>query len=192
VTDTGTGILTEIAEKIFEPFFTTKEVGKGTGLGLSTIMGIVETHHGFVTFDSKMGKGTVFHVYIPTDSLPHSINRDVAFTAPRRGTGEVILLVDDENSILTVTSEILTSFGFNVRTASNGAEGLALYLQNPQTIAAIITDMSMPVMDGPSMIESIRNINPKAKIIASSGFHDDQSLARVADAGIARILKASQ
>ena len=184
VTDTGTGIPQEILDKIFEPFFTTKEVSKGTGLGLSTVMGIVKSHGGFISVHSDPNKGTTFHIYLPAETSLETSQLQTQSLALPRGQGETILAVDDESSILTVTSEALLAFGYKVRTAANGAQAVAIYTQHQKEIAVIITDTSMPIMDGLSMIHAIKKINPDAKIIVASGHHDDVSMTRAADAGI--------
>lgn len=184
VKDTGTGIPQELLDKIFEPFFTTKEISKGTGLGLSTVMGIVKSHGGFISVHSDPNKGTMFHIYLPAETSPETSQLQTQSLALPRGQGETILLVDDESSILTVTSEALLAFGYKVRTAANGAQAVAIYTQHQKEIAAIITDTSMPIMDGLSMIHAIKKINPDAKIIVASGHHDNVSMTRAADAGI--------
>ncbi len=185
VTDVGVGIPADIIENIFEPFFTTKELGKGTGLGLSSVKAIVKNHGGFINVYSEIGRGSTFKVYLPAQTsaveTPEPSNTEDALP---RGAGEVILVVDDEESILTITSETLQAFGYNVVTANNGAEAVAVYAQQKDRISAILTDLSMPVMDGRATIYALLKINPKAKIIAMSGMDENESVAKASTAGI--------
>ncbi len=185
VTDVGCGISPDIMAKIFEPFFTTKEVGKGTGLGLSSVKAIVKNHDGFINVYSEVGRGTTFKIYLPAQSTPGEMSEDgVVEEVLPRGEGETILVIDDESSILTITSETLLAYGYNVLTASNGAEGVAIYATKQKKIAIVLTDLSMPVMDGKATIYAILKINPKAKIIAMSGMDEAESVAKASTAGI--------
>jgi CheY-like chemotaxis protein len=170
VRDSGEGMPAGIRERIFEPFFTTKEIGKGTGLGLSTTTGIVKSHGGFIELESEMGKGTIFKVYLPANTTSKAAG-DVAIQKPclPRGNGETVLLVDDEERLRLAAQTTLEQFGYRVIAASNGAEAVGLYAQNREEIAIVLTDMAMPVMDGHSTIVALRTLNPKVKIIGSSG-----------------------
>src|SRR5262249_19875572 len=123
VTDTGVGMPPEVIERIFEPFFTTKGIGKGTGLGLSTTLGIVRSHNGFVTVESRPGKGTTFRVHLPAEvESPEAPGESEPSELPR-GNGETILIIDDEASIRSITGQTLETFGYRVISASDGAEG---------------------------------------------------------------------
>ncbi len=169
VSDTGVGINREIIERIFEPFFTTKEVGKGTGLGLSTVMGIVKSHGGFVNVVSEVGKGTKFHVYLPATPTTQT---DGLLTPDHElpiGFGELILLVDDEDSICEVTKIVLENYGYKVLVAKDGIEALALYTQHQKKISVVLIDMMMPSMDGSTTVKVLKTMNPQVKIIAVSG-----------------------
>jgi two-component system, cell cycle sensor histidine kinase and response regulator CckA len=172
VADSGTGIPRDHLEKIFEPFFTTKEINKGTGLGLSAVMAIAKSHGGFVNVYSELGKGTTFKVYLPATELSSGANAPVLgkVNLPR-GNGETVLVVDDEASILIVTSQTLQAFGYRVLTATDGADAVAIYVQHKDEIAVVLTDMMMPVMDGTATIQALMRINPGVKIIAASGLN---------------------
>jgi nitrogen-specific signal transduction histidine kinase/ActR/RegA family two-component response regulator len=184
VTDSGVGIPPEIIDKIFEPFYTTKEVGKGTGLGLSTVLAIVKSHQGFVHVYSEPGLGTTFKVYIPAETSRSTRAAEPALqeTLPR-GDGETVLLVDDEEAILTITGQTLQAFGYRVMKARNGAEAVAIYAQQ-RTIDVIITDMAMPIMDGPATIYALLQIDPAVKLIAASGLYANGGVAKAGSAGV--------
>ena len=170
VTDTGCGIPAAIREKIFEPFFTTKEVGKGTGLGLSTTVAIVKSHGGFIDLKSEEGRGTTFTLYFPASSAPAPVDApDAAKRGLPMGENELVLIVDDEDLIREVARNTLERFGYRVLLAQNGTEAIALYALHRTDIAVVITDMAMPVMDGPATILALRTINPDVRIIGSSG-----------------------
>jgi len=183
VIDSGTGIPPNLLDKIFEPFFTTKELNKGTGLGLSTVMAIVKSHEGVMNVYSEPGKGTAFHVYLPaTDGPGESGTEQPELDALPRGNGETVLVIDDEASVVTITSETLQTFGYHVLTATDGAHGVAVYAQHVKEVALVITDMMMPLMDGPATIQALRRINPGIKIIAASGLHPDSRAAKATGA----------
>ena len=170
VSDSGTGIPASILDKIFEPFFTTKELGKGTGLGLSMVLAIVKSHGGFVNVDSDPSQGTTFKVYLPAMDVDAEAGRDTAeLPSLPRGRGETILVVDDEPAVLVVTSETLEGFGYRTLTARDGAEAVAIYTQRRGEIAAVLTDLAMPNMDGLATIRALREINPMVKIMVVSG-----------------------
>ncbi|HWD90811.1 MAG TPA: PAS domain S-box protein [Verrucomicrobiae bacterium] len=184
VTDTGTGIAPDLMDKIFDPFFTTKPIGQGTGLGLPTVLGIVESHGGFLHVDSEMGKGTVFKVYLP--AVPAEKEReglDTELTSLPRGNGEIVLVVDDEPAIRDIASRILTSHGYRPLTACEGNEALALFEQNRDRVKAIVSDLMMPRMDGPTTIRSMRKIKPDIKTIMITGLGEEGRVAEAKAAG---------
>ena len=184
VEDTGVGMAPEVLEHIFEPFFTTKEVGKGTGLGLSTVHALVRQHHGFIHVYSELGKGTRFKVYLPAQRTVGDGAATRAPEPPPRGNGELVLVVDDEAPIRTVASRTLQRHGYRVMVAANGAEAVAVYAQHRGEIAVVLTDMTMPVMDGPATILALRAINPEVRIVGSSGLAANGNVARAVDAGV--------
>lgn len=170
VTDSGVGILPEARDRLFEPFFTTKKQGEGTGLGLSTAMAIVRSHQGFLTVESERGKGSRFCAYLPAGEDPDGRSADTAVSAALpHGHGELILVVDDEESIRLIATEVLQRHGYRVIVARHGAEGAALFASRQTDIAAVITDLSMPVMDGQTLILSLASLDAGVRIIASSG-----------------------
>jgi len=184
VADTGSGIPAHIRDKIFEPFFTTKEIGKGTGLGLSTTVGILRSHSGFIRVNSEMGKGSTFKVYLPASAASKGAEvAAVGETSLPRGKGELVLVVDDEERMRAVVQSTLERFGYRVLLAANGAEAVALYAQNRDEIAIVLTDMAMSVMDGPATIVALLSMNPNLKIIGSSGLPSGGDFARAIGGG---------
>ena len=176
VTDTGSGIAANVLGKIFEPFFTTKEVGKGTGLGLSTVYGIVKQSGGFIFADSKVGEGTRFVIYLPVHRVETEAGK-APVGAKRKdhelwGTGTV-LLVEDEPMVRAVAERALTRHGYKVITANNGEEALEV-LERGEEIALLISDVVMPGMDGPAMVDEARKSRPELPILFMSGYAEEQ------------------
>ena len=188
VTDTGTGIPTEHLDRIFDPFFTTKEVGKGTGLGLSTVLGITKGHGGFVNVYSEPGKGTQFRIYLPALEIPQVTLSDAGHPALPAGRGETILVVDDELAIREITRSTLEAFNYRALTANDGAEAIALYAQHRDEIRVVLTDMMMPLMDGPALIRALRKLDPEVRIIASSGLTENGRAAELTQSGVSTFL----
>jgi CheY-like chemotaxis protein len=152
-------------------------------------MAIVKSHEGIVNVYSEPGQGTVFNVYLPA-MPPTSVTRkeqEAAASFPR-GQGETILVVDDEASILIVTGQTLQAFGYRVMTATDGAEAVTIFAQKKHEIALVLTDMMMPIMDGPATIRALRKIDPVIKIVAASGLHANAEVGRFSGIGINRFL----
>lgn len=169
VEDTGTGIPAEILDKIFDPFFTTKPLGIGTGLGLSTVLGIVRNHRGFIRVDSLPGRGTCFRVYLPaTTGEPTAKPQPPPDSLPT-GRGEGILLVDDDDTSRQVARRTLEQQGYCVEVARNGAEALEIYERDPDRFQLVITDLIMPVMDGVTLLNRLREHTPTLRAIAITG-----------------------
>jgi len=169
VEDSGTGIPAEVIEKIFDPFFTTKELGKGTGLGLSTSLAIVKSHDGFLRVYSEEGRGTKFKVYLPAQVIRTEAAAAAAADMPR-GHGELILVVDDEKSVREITKQTLEAFGYRAILAADGTEAVALYATRGNEIAVVLTDMMMPIMDGPTTIQVLRKMDPKWSLLPQADF----------------------
>ncbi len=188
ISDTGVGMNKEVMQKIFDPFFTTKEVGKGTGLGLSTVDAIMRSHGGFVNVYSEVGKGTTFRLYFPAAQQGGLSAFNKAATELKRGNGELILVVDDERSVREITEQTLEVFGYRVVTATDGADAVAVYARRGDEIALVLTDIMMPIMDGPTTIRALMRMNPHVLIIAASGLDGNGGVARAADAGVRHFL----
>jgi CheY-like chemotaxis protein len=188
VIDTGVGIPEQNLSKIFDPFFTTKEHGHGTGLGLSTVAGIVRSHGGLINVYSEMGRGARFRVYLPA---VESAQPAQAKPSPRdlpSGAGELVLIIDDETAIREVAKETLSAFGYRVVVAGDGAEAMAVFVAHKKEVELVITDMMMPYMDGPATIRALRRLDPKVKIIATSGLKAEDKIADVAQMGVKTFL----
>jgi two-component system cell cycle sensor histidine kinase/response regulator CckA len=177
VTDTGCGIAPKVLGKVFEPFFTTKDVGKGTGLGLSTVYGIVKQSGGFIFADSKVGEGTRFVIYLPVHQVEADTSKTTAIAKPKAnelwGSGTV-LLVEDEPMVRTVAERALTRHGYTVMTANNGEEALEVLGHSGDDIVLLISDVVMPMMDGPTMVREARKDRPNLPILFMSGYAEEQ------------------
>lgn len=185
VADTGTGMTPEVRERIFDPFYTTKEAGHGTGLGLSTSLAIVQSHGGFINVYSEPGRGTTFKVYLPAIGTERAVVPAGPDQAKHpRGQNQLILIADDEEAILQVAQKTLEHFGYRVLLAAHGAEAVGLYAQHRGEIAAVLTDMEMPILDGPSTIMALQAVDPEVKIICSSGLGTGLNLSKVLAAGV--------
>jgi CheY-like chemotaxis protein len=189
VTDTGTGIPPELQQKIFDPFFTTKPTGTGTGLGLTTVAGIAHNHGGFVRIYSEVGKGSCFKVFFPAAAAATAIpfaSRTVA--AELRGNRELILLVDDEQSVRLLLKGVLETHNFQVMTAADGMEALAVFATQRDRIKLVITDERMPYMDGSALVRTLRHMSPDLRIIAMSGLPSEKRVKEFAAQGVTRFL----
>lgn len=188
VSDTGTGIPPGVLEHIFDPFFTTKSLGNGTGLGLSTVHGIVTDHGGVIDVSTEVGRGTTFTVYLP--GLPEHEIKEVGTSASAapRGAGELVLVVDDEPGIISAVGRALTTFGYRAICANDGAEALAHLARHLDEVAVLLTDVMMPLMDGPTLIRTARRIKPGLLVIAMTGLGEENRLADLKSLGVDPIL----
>lgn len=188
VTDTGMGIPPEVMPSIFDPFFTTKEIGKGTGLGLSTVIGIVKSHEGFITVDSKVGQGTTFKVYLPVSTVAITPERESSLSAAPFGGQEMVLVVDDEEHILSTTKRVLEKHHYQVLLANTGEEALKVFAEHAGAIKIVLTDMLMPGMGGVKLIRALLAQQPELKIVACSGFDQEEKKNELTDLGITEVL----
>ncbi len=171
ISDTGMGMDRETREHIFEPFFTTKE--RGTGLGLSLAYGTVKKHNGYIQIYSEPGQGSTFRVNLPACTAEETCSKQDVRTDLRRGT-ETILVVDDEPTVKELAGDILRRYGYTVLAAGGGEEAVALYQDRHDEIAVVLLDMVMPGMDGREVFRRVREINPRVKVIVSSGYSHDR------------------
>ncbi len=182
VADTGVGMDQETRERIFEPFFTTKEPGKGTGLGLAMVYGIVKNHGGWVHVYSEPGSGTIFKVYLPACAKAavevRADQSQVCFGS------ETILVVDDEEIIRSTLKATLESFSYRVLLAHNGVQALKLYAEYKDEIDLVLLDIVMPIMGGAETLDKLKEINPKVKVLLSSGYSESGQAQAIIDRGV--------
>jgi PAS domain S-box-containing protein len=170
VTDTGSGMLPEVRDRIFEPFFTTKEVGKGTGLGLSMVYGFVRQSAGHITVDSTVGVGTTVALYLPRAHLTGGVEVSAIQAEPIPGGSERILIVDDNEDLHEVTSAMLTTLGYQVACASNGAEAIKI-LERGEEFELLFSDIVIPNgMSGVELAREVKRRNKGIKVLLTSGF----------------------
>ncbi len=183
VRDTGSGMDAATMERMFEPFFTTKEVGKGTGLGLAAVHGIVSAHNGVVAATSKLGRGTVFEVFIPTIAAEPAAG-DVRPLEDKPSGSEAILVVDDEPQVSSMLAKMLGRLGYKVDCFNSAPEAIAAFTRTPDAWALVITDQTMPQMSGLELSKQILARSPRQPIILCSGYTDMVSTDSAAAAGI--------
>lgn len=190
VEDDGHGMSAEVVAKIFEPFFTTKAPGKGTGLGLATSLAIIRSHGGFMQTYSEPERGTRFVIGLPVSSepMPGDISSTVKHSAMPRGEGELLLIIDDEDSIRQVASRTLEAHGYRTLVAADGREAIELIEGGGQRVDLVITDMMMPVMDGAATSAYLEEHHPGIPIIAASGLNSGGTESRTVGMGISRFL----
>jgi CheY-like chemotaxis protein len=167
ISDNGSGIEPEVLPHVFEPFFTTKRGANHRGLGLAWVYGIVTNHGGGVAISSQPGVGTSVRVYLPAEKR---IVRDHGLASDDLSGNQTILIVDDEDLLLTMGQTILSSYGYRVLTANGGQKALDVLAQKDLTVDLVITDLVMPAMSGRELVEHIRKVSPDTRIICTSGY----------------------
>ncbi len=177
ITDTGVGMDKKTMERIFDPFFTTKEMGRGTGLGLASVYGIIKNHGGIINVYSEVDEGTTFNIYLPV-SFKKAKKKKELHEEIIKGK-ETILIVDDEDMIIDVSKELLENMGYKVLTAKSGREGIKIYKENKGKIELVILDMIMPDMGGGETFEQLKEIDPKIKVLLSSGYSIHEKATRL-------------
>jgi PAS domain S-box-containing protein len=172
VSDTGCGMSPEVTAQIFEPFFTTKEQGKGTGLGLSTVHGIVKQSEGHIEVYSEPGHGTTFKVYLPRVEGAADMPQAPRAAAERHEGHETVLLVEDEEVIRRIVTETLELDGYRVIAVEDGSRGIAVCERKDQVIDLLITDVVMPLMSGPQLVQRVASLRPDLPVLYISGYTD--------------------
>jgi two-component system cell cycle sensor histidine kinase/response regulator CckA len=188
VSDTGEGMPRGVIDKIFDPFFTTKEFGKGTGLGLSTTLGIVKSHGGFISVYSEVRRGTTFKIFLPAQPAEQTLVQPDMALESFKGNGESILVVDDEPAVLTLTRVLLEKHNYRVMTANDSPEALALFAQQMAGIDAVLTDITMPYMDGIALIRAAQQMKPNLKFVASTGQGEETRVEELRSLGVTNFL----
>jgi two-component system, cell cycle sensor histidine kinase and response regulator CckA len=173
VSDTGCGMDKATQAQIFEPFFTTKDVGEGTGLGLATVYGIVKQNHGFIHVYSEPGKGTTFSIYLPRHTGQAVAPQTKGAANLRRSTGETVLLVEDEPSILAIAQKVLDRLGYTVLAAATPGQALQLAEAHAGKIHLLMTDVVMPEMNGRDLARELLARKPETKCLFMSGYAAD-------------------
>ncbi|HNV73676.1 MAG TPA: response regulator [Gemmatimonadaceae bacterium] len=178
VRDDGEGIPPEVQARLYEPFISTKAPGRGAGLGLSIVYGIVQQSEGALRCDSSLGRGTTFTVAFPEATEPSSVAAPLIETAPDAAQGELILLVEDEQAVRSLTRRILERAGYAVLDASSGEEALALFARDGGRVRLILTDVMMPGLRGPELVVELERQRPGLPVVFMSGYADDELLRR--------------
>jgi two-component system, cell cycle sensor histidine kinase and response regulator CckA len=174
VSDTGCGMTEDVRARVFEPFFSTKFVGRG--LGLAAIQGIVRSHKGRVAVESELGRGTTFTVYLPAVSEPVSSASDSGEPVADSDVPKTILLVDDEESLVAITTDALRLLGYSVLVARDGVEAVEVFRKHSETISCVLLDLTMPRMGGAEAFVELQKIRAETPVILSSGYTEQESI----------------
>ncbi|WP_228037882.1 hybrid sensor histidine kinase/response regulator [Nodosilinea sp. LEGE 06152] len=186
IADTGTGMEPAVLNQIFDPFFTTKALGQGTGLGLSAVLGIVESHGGFIDVQSQVGQGSQFQVYLRASFEP-SPEVDIPVTT-LDGHQSTVLVVDDEPAVYEAVRTVLELHNYRVMVAHGGQAAIALLSEHPDTIHTVLMDLMMPTMDGLTTVPLLKRINPDLRVIAMSGLSSTDAVAKAEQQGFQSFL----
>ena len=181
VIDTGTGMDESVQQRIFEPFYTTRAIGRGTGLGLATAYGIIKDHGGNINVNSKKGEGTTFNIYLPASEK--EILKEKELSEQTLKGVETVLLVDDEDVIVDIGEKILKLMGYKVLTARNGKEAVNICKENQDKIDIVILDIIMPDMGGGEAFDKMKEIDPKIRVLLSSGYDINTEATEIMERG---------
>jgi CheY-like chemotaxis protein len=188
VSDTGVGIAPQVLERMFDPFFTTRGVGQGTGLGLSLVHGIVSDLGGAIDVATKVGEGTRFEIWLPVTGEVARQTPAIASELPL-GAGETVLIVDDEESLVELTEEVLAELGYEPVGYRSSTAALKAFRSDPERYRVVLTDESMPDITGTELARELRRLRPEIPIILTSGHGDAALVRRAAASGINEVLR---
>lgn len=183
-TDSGTGMTNEVKKKAFEPFFTTKKLGQGTGLGLASVYGTVQAHDGAITLESSLEKGSTFTILLPISEKQEFDEPHIQKASVESKISGTVLLVDDEEIVRNIGTELLTGMGLEVISAENGRQAVEIVKERHSEISLILLDMIMPELNGPDCYVEIKKIMPDAKVIICSGYAPEEMLSNLHMKGI--------
>ncbi len=188
VSDTGVGIPPAVLERIFDPFFTTKGVGQGTGLGLSLVDGLVSDLGGAIDVTTKAGEGTSFEIWLPVAGEPATPAAEAAQAMPR-GNGQIVMIVDDERTLVALAEEIIAQLGYEPVGFDSSSAALEAFRAKPRRFDAVLSDEAMPELTGTELAHEIRQLRPAVPIILMSGYAGAQLTTRAAEIGVNEVLR---
>ncbi|MFP4070273.1 MAG: response regulator [Opitutales bacterium] len=187
--DTGHGIEKGLLPHVAEPFFTTKEPKRGRGFGLANAQAVVKGHKGFMVMDSDRGEGTTLSIFLPADITPDQIKGSAPpFPLSEEGKGRLILVADDEFFVRETIKKTLEERGYDVLTAEDGTEALAIYAARIKDIDLVVTNVEMPFMDGAALCRALKKLKPDARILVSSGYKHPEKMKEIQAAGVEHFL----
>ncbi len=187
ISDTGAGMTPEVVNRIFDPYFTTKEKGDGTGLGLAVVHGIVRSSGGEITVESELGKGSTFHLYLPSVLDGPEVLEDTVSPQMAHGS-ESILFVDDETTLAEMAGHMLEKLGYTVKIMSNSSDALDLFSRSPDAFDLMVTDQTMPDLSGMELARKVLELRPKLPVILCTGYSSSVDGSEVKEIGIKQFI----
>jgi CheY-like chemotaxis protein len=187
VRDSGPGIAPDTAARMFEPFYTTKGPGQGTGLGLALVHAIVADHGGAIEVQTREGVGTLVHVYLPRapDRVVEAQKRESQIP---RGSGQTVLLVDDDRAMLAMAEDMLAQLGYEPVGYDNSVKALEAFRAGPGRFDAMLTDELMPELTGTQLARRVKELRPELPVVIASGYGGPELRQRARDAGVSQVV----